>query len=212
MIPRDTEAIAAFNADLGRRITAARKQAGLTQDALGRAVGLGRSSICNLENGVQQTTLHTLLAICQAAGITLSALVEGSPAGNAVQASAAARAAKLTSTAMQKIDQARRDARKLDAALGELVAALHADEHPLPVFGLRDHRATGLGVGEPWATARGRDLAEAWPELIAMRAEIAAGDEVVRRDRPGDPWRVVGMVGEDGSLIEPQPDAGAEAC
>ena len=127
MIPRDTDAIAAFHADVGRRITAARKDAGLTQDALGRAVGLSRASICNLENGAQQTTLHTLLAICEAVGVTLSALVEGSAAGDAVQASAAARAAKLTAGALRKIDRLRRDARKLDEALGELVAGLGGD-------------------------------------------------------------------------------------
>jgi len=209
VIPRDTDAIAAFYSDLGKRITAARKDAGLTQDALGRAVGLSRSSICNLENGAQQTPLHTLLAICEAVGVTLGLLVEGSAVGEAVQASAAARAARLTGSALQKIDQARRDARTLDAVLGELVAALHADANPMPLFGLRDRRVAGLGAGEPWVTARGRDFAEAWPELIAMRAGIAAGDEVVRRERPGDAWRVVGMVGEDGSLIESQPEAGA---
>lgn len=78
------------------------------------------------------------------------------------------------------------------------------------VFGLRDWKANGLGVGEPWVRRRGTDLAEVWPELIYMHAEIAAGDEVVRRDRPGEPWRVVGRVGEDGSLIEdaPEPEAG----
>jgi transcriptional regulator with XRE-family HTH domain len=201
VILRDTDAVAAFYSDLGRRITTARKDAGLTQDALGRAVGLSRSSICNLENGVQQTTLHTLLAICEAAGVTLAVLVEGSAAGGAVQASAAARAAKVTASALQKIDQARRDARKLDAALGELVAEIGGGGPPLPTFGLRDHRVTGLGVGEPWATAKGADLAGAWPELITMRAQIAAGDEIVRRDKPHEPWRVVGTVGENGQLV-----------
>jgi transcriptional regulator with XRE-family HTH domain len=127
VIPRDTAAVAAFHTDLGKRITAARKDAGLTQDALGRAVGLSRASICNLENGVQQTTMHTLLAICEATGVTLSALVEGSAAGEAVAASAAARAARLTTVALRRIEQARRDVRRLDDALGELVADLGGD-------------------------------------------------------------------------------------
>lgn len=209
MIPRSTDAIAAFYTDLGRRVTAARKDAGLTQDALGRAVGLGRSSICNVERGEQQAPLHTLLAICEATGVPLAALVEGPAAGDAVQASAAARAARLTATALQRIDQARRDARKLDAALGELVKEISADGRgSLPTFGLRDWNVNGLGVGEPWITARGADLAQAWPELIELHAGVALGDEVVRRDSPGGAWRVVGHVGENGALIETQADGG----
>lgn len=76
------------------------------------------------------------------------------------------------------------------------------------VFGLRDWRVAPLGAGHPWVTARGGELREVWRELIDGRSMIAAGDEVVRRDRPGEPWRVVGRVGEDGSLIEGAPEAG----
>lgn len=75
-------------------------------------------------------------------------------------------------------------------------------------FGLRDLRVAPLGAGHPWVTARGADLAGVWHELIDGRSMIAAGDEVVRRDSPGEPWRVVGHVGENGALVEAQPDGG----
>jgi transcriptional regulator with XRE-family HTH domain len=89
------------------------------------------------------------------------------------------------------------------AALGVTVEQLLTDgwTPPVPTFGLRDWRVTWLGVGEPWATAKGADLAVAWHELITGREEIAEGDEVVRRGHPGEPWQVVGSVGENGVLV-----------
>lgn len=45
---------------IGRRIREARLQAGMTQAALGDAVGLARTSMTNIESGNQQPTIHAL--------------------------------------------------------------------------------------------------------------------------------------------------------
>lgn len=128
MISRTDEAVSAFYATLGQRITQARKDAGLTQDALSRAVGLSRSSIANVENGVQQTPLHTLLAICQATGVTLTALIDGTDASGAVQASVTARQAKATAEAAQRVEAARRRVSALGESLDELALWLGGGE------------------------------------------------------------------------------------
>src|SRR5260370_37293220 len=53
---------------IGGRIRAARERVGLTQEALGELVGLGRTSITNIERGRQRMTVHTLLGLAPAAG------------------------------------------------------------------------------------------------------------------------------------------------
>ena len=62
-----------MNDDLYRRIgasiRAARQSRGIAQEDLGSAVGLGRSSIANIEAGRQHPTIHTLIAACQAVGL-----------------------------------------------------------------------------------------------------------------------------------------------
>lgn len=45
---------------IGRRIREARLRAGMTQAALGDAVGLARTSMTNIESGNQQPTIHAL--------------------------------------------------------------------------------------------------------------------------------------------------------
>lgn len=53
-----------FYKELGRRLQRARKQRGVSQEAIGRAAGLTRSSIANIENGRQP--VH-VLALCRMA-------------------------------------------------------------------------------------------------------------------------------------------------
>jgi transcriptional regulator with XRE-family HTH domain len=48
---------------LGRRIRAARKHAGLTQAELAASISLSRTSVTNIERGRQQILLHTLYDI-----------------------------------------------------------------------------------------------------------------------------------------------------
>jgi transcriptional regulator with XRE-family HTH domain len=56
--------------EIGRRIRDARLEAGLTQAALGDAVGLARTSVTNIETGNQQLTLHALWRIGDALGVS----------------------------------------------------------------------------------------------------------------------------------------------
>lgn len=51
----------AFYADVGRRIYRARKECGLTQEALASLVALTRTSIVNIEKGRQKMLLHTFI-------------------------------------------------------------------------------------------------------------------------------------------------------
>lgn len=56
----------AFYTRVGERIRLARKERGLTQDALADIVHLTRSSITNIERGRQKLRLHTFAALAQA--------------------------------------------------------------------------------------------------------------------------------------------------
>lgn len=51
---------------LGKLVRATRKHAGLTQEELGRRVGLTRTSITNLEKGRQRIQVHTLYELASA--------------------------------------------------------------------------------------------------------------------------------------------------
>lgn len=55
---------------LGDRIRDAREEAGLSQERLGRAVELSRSSICNVEFGRQHVSAWHLLLIAMALDTT----------------------------------------------------------------------------------------------------------------------------------------------
>lgn len=59
------EAINALYADIGGRVRRARKRKGLSQDDLGQAVHLRRTSIANLEAGRQHPPVHVILLIAQ---------------------------------------------------------------------------------------------------------------------------------------------------
>ena len=67
---------------IGRAVRSARDEAGLTQEELGRRVGLKRTSITNLEAGRQQIQVHTLYALAEALGITVTALLPAAPASD----------------------------------------------------------------------------------------------------------------------------------
>ena len=53
---------------IGRKVRDARDRAGLTQEALGVLVGLGRTSITNIEKGRQRLTVLTLVSLASALG------------------------------------------------------------------------------------------------------------------------------------------------
>ena len=60
---------------LGQRIRRLRKTAGLSQDALARAAGIGRVTLVRLEKGEQTPRFKTLDAIAKALGIPVSELL-----------------------------------------------------------------------------------------------------------------------------------------
>lgn len=92
---RDEEA---FYKAFGEAVRRARKERGLSQDALASAVGLKRTSIANIERGRQRLLLHTAWSIALVLRVKLIDLLPSVPA-----ASGTARApAKLPSGLTEK--------------------------------------------------------------------------------------------------------------
>ena len=60
---------------LGSRIRQLRKSAGLTQEALSRAAGIGRVTLVRIEKGEQTAKFKTLTAIAQALGAPTAAVL-----------------------------------------------------------------------------------------------------------------------------------------
>lgn len=58
-----------FNAEIGRRVRAARARAKLTQELLARKAGLTRGSITNIESGAQAPPPYRLVRLASALGV-----------------------------------------------------------------------------------------------------------------------------------------------
>ncbi|MCZ7459188.1 helix-turn-helix domain-containing protein [Streptomyces sp. WMMC940] len=67
-----------FYEAFGDRVRRARTALGLNQQSLGRAVGLNRTSISNIEQGCQRVALHMLYAFAMALKVEPEALLPGS--------------------------------------------------------------------------------------------------------------------------------------
>jgi transcriptional regulator with XRE-family HTH domain len=65
---------------LGRSIAAARTEAGLTQEALGKRTELGQTVVSRIENGVRRVEFIELVSIAEALGVEVSALLDSSMA------------------------------------------------------------------------------------------------------------------------------------
>jgi transcriptional regulator with XRE-family HTH domain len=63
----------------GQQLRRFRLQSGLTQEQLARRVGLSRTSITNLENGVQHVSLHHLFDLARAVGVSAGELLPDEP-------------------------------------------------------------------------------------------------------------------------------------
>jgi len=61
--------------ELGRRIRDARRGAELTQEALAGRLGLSRTSITNIERGIQHIPVHVLFDLGRALGVTVMELL-----------------------------------------------------------------------------------------------------------------------------------------
>src|ERR1700689_1531060 len=69
------EAEAVILREVGRRVRAARRTAGLTQDELAGHLGLGRSSVSNMEAGRQVITAVHLTVLAEVLGVPASDLL-----------------------------------------------------------------------------------------------------------------------------------------
>ena len=61
---------------LGRRIAELRHEQGLSQEALAEAMGVSRNHVADIELGVRNTGVWSLLLICKALALTPGALFE----------------------------------------------------------------------------------------------------------------------------------------
>lgn len=64
-----------FYQEVGRRIRKERKDRHITQEDLGKAVGLTRTSVTNIERGRQKLLLHTLADCSAALGVAIARLL-----------------------------------------------------------------------------------------------------------------------------------------
>lgn len=62
---------------VGQRIRYIREVLGITQETLGKKVGLTRVSINNIENGNQRITLHTIENVANALNTTPRHMLKG---------------------------------------------------------------------------------------------------------------------------------------
>ena len=69
-----------FYVDVGKLICAARKKQKMTQESLGNAISLTRTSITNIERGRQKLLLHTLAKIADVLGVAIAQLLPVSSA------------------------------------------------------------------------------------------------------------------------------------
>lgn len=60
---------------IGHLVRAARRQAGLTQDALAERLGLTRTSITNIESGRQRFQVHVLFMLAEALNVSPNAFL-----------------------------------------------------------------------------------------------------------------------------------------
>jgi transcriptional regulator with XRE-family HTH domain len=75
-----------FYAELGRRTKQRREELHLSQDEVGRALGLTRTSIANLERGEQRITAEAFVTLAAILRIDLGALAPtASPSAAAVR-------------------------------------------------------------------------------------------------------------------------------
>lgn len=91
------DVLTAFTESLGKKIKKAREERGLTQHQLAKKVGVGRTTITNIECGFQQTNIFLVMLIGEALGVSGRDLVPELPSPEV--------AAKISKTLMQKLSK-----------------------------------------------------------------------------------------------------------
>lgn len=69
--PKKSETPGPIYVEIGKRIAKARGDIGLSQDALGKRVGLQRTSITNIERGRQRFMIDSLYALAEALEVSI---------------------------------------------------------------------------------------------------------------------------------------------
>ena len=143
---------------LGERIRDARKRADLSQDDLGRAVGLERTVVNKIETGVRRVTALELSDMAAAIGVRMSTFFE-----EPVAALVAHRSSQGLDTADSQIDA-------LLAKFAnevEFVGSLDVDELGLDAAGT----VSDAGITQPSTNAEAEALAVKARDLLALSAE-----------------------------------------
>lgn len=149
-----------YRREYGRRLAAARVDAGLTQAELGAQIGLTRASVCNIEAGRQGQLAEQVLAAARATRVDPCWLLTGRPEQTAA---ALLTAGWLPVTAMDEMIQAEVDQEVL-AALLEPVPV----PSPEPVPEMASKPAASL----PTPPALSRFVAENGWTLMAREAGV----------------------------------------
>lgn len=143
---------------LGERIRSARKRAALSQEDLGRVLGLERTVVNKIENGVRKVTALELSDIAAAVGVRMSTFFQ-----EPVAALVAHRSSQGLDTADSQIDAL---LAKLASEV-EFVASLGGDELGLEAA----DSVSGAGITRPSNNAEAEALAVKARSLMALTAE-----------------------------------------
>ena len=143
---------------LGERIRDARKRADISQEDLGRAIGLERTVVNKIESGVRKVTALELSDIAGALGVRMSGFFE-----EPVPALVAHRSHQGLDTADSKIDALLAKF----ASEVEFVASLAGDELDLDTA----DKVTQAGITRPSTNADAEALAVKAREMMALPAE-----------------------------------------
>ena len=84
MVDGDVD-VGEINRRFGDAVRVARMNAKLTQRELATAIDLKRTSISNIEMGVQTVTVPTLIRMCYALGVSVTQLIDSNVAQPATQ-------------------------------------------------------------------------------------------------------------------------------
>jgi transcriptional regulator with XRE-family HTH domain len=92
-----------FYTELGRRVKERRKELNLTQDILARDLGLQRTSVANLEKGLQRISAEAVVILANALRVPPGDLLPNvSPRGAALATSIEQRAPKVLKPALMR--------------------------------------------------------------------------------------------------------------
>lgn len=84
-MPADHNEIDRFYREFGKHLHDARGAAGLSQETLGAAIGLNRTSISNIEKGRQRLLMHQLPVLARVLGVGVEELLPSAPETDVLQ-------------------------------------------------------------------------------------------------------------------------------